>query len=130
MNDDFKDLAEEAVVKGEVLTPENLKRRKFLENFQVPQSKTRPLARAMAAALQANDGDLLKDLIYSAILHAINGDVRFFEIIVERIDGKLLAQAVGTGLTVEELEEAKQPLEKLKLITGRVRQRLAGEVIQ
>lgn len=85
------------------------------------------MARAMAAALQHRDGELLKDLIYSAIKHAIDGDAKFFEMIVERIDGKLLAQATGTGLTVEELEAASNPLEKAEMIVKRVRERLAGK---
>jgi hypothetical protein len=127
MPDDFEDLAQNP----EIISPldsEARKRKQFKESFTLPQAKTRPLARAMAAALQHNDGELLKDLIFSAIKHAIDGDSRFFEMILERIDGKLLAQAVGTGLTVEELEAAANPLEKVKLITERVRARLKGEV--
>jgi hypothetical protein len=127
MPDDFEDLAQNPEIIGP--NPDYRKRKQFLDGFTLPQAKTRPLARAIAAALQHNDGELLKDLVYSLIQHAINGDAKFCEMILERIDGKLLAQAVGTGLTVEELEAAQNPLEKVKLITERVRARLKGEVV-
>jgi hypothetical protein len=130
------DLAEDLKPKKkdiEILPPEgdDLKRRKWLAKFQVPQNlKTKPITRAMVAALQHNDCELLRDLIYSAIKHAIDGDARFFEMIIERIDGKLIAQAVGAGLTSEELEAVQAPQEKLKLIVDKVRGRIKPQESQ
>jgi hypothetical protein len=138
MSDDFSekvkaaeaevlDLAEQAPTQ-EVLPPEgdDLKRRRWLTTFRLPQNnRTKPLTRAMIAALQHNDGELLRDLIYSAIKHAIDGDAKFFEMIIERIDGKMIATAMGSGLTPEELEAAQGPQDKLKLITSKVRERIA-----
>jgi len=74
----------------------------------------RPLTTALRDALDANDGELIRELVGVAIDRALAGEFRYFKEIIDRTDGKvsdrLDVSANGTiagiypGLTAEQLE--------------------------
>lgn len=64
--------------------------------------KNKPLTDALNAALEANNGSVITELVEKAIEQAKDGDIEFFKLIYERIEGKARSSD-------EDLEVNKQP---------------------
>ena len=74
----------------------------------------RPLTVALRDALDANDGEIIKVLVQTAIDRAKAGDFRYFKEIMDRVDGKVTNRMDVSddgqsyldlpGLTAEELD--------------------------
>ena len=54
--------------------------------------KSRPIAAAIKALAENNDGEALKALAAVGLKRALKGDFRFYKEIMERIDGKVLTE--------------------------------------
>ena len=74
----------------------------------------RPLTTALREVLDANDGEIIKVLVQTAIDRAKAGDFRYFKEIMDRVDGKVTNRMDVSddgqsyldlpGLTAEELD--------------------------
>ena len=49
----------------------------------------RPLTEALRDALDANDGEVIRELVQVALDRALGGDFRYFKEIMDRVDGKV-----------------------------------------
>lgn len=57
--------------------------------------KSKPITDAILAALEANDGELLKQVAVIGIKKAAKGDIAFWKEIIERIEGKSVQPISG-----------------------------------
>jgi|GEM_PF-3182561 len=57
----------------------------------------RPLTAALRDALDANDGELIRELVGVAIDRALAGEFRYFKEIIDRTDGKTAARLDVSG---------------------------------
>jgi hypothetical protein len=85
-----------------------------------PKRMRVPLTIALREALNANDGELIKTLVQTAIDEALSGNFRYCKEIFDRSDGKVSnkvqhsgqfarlmhAAGIAPGLTAEQLQRA------------------------